>query len=153
MISLYEEPLLLGFAPVEDDLYNLVGAILGPSGTPYEGGVFYVRVRYPEEYPMQPPSFCFLTKIYHPNIDDRGKVCLDILGTQWSPALTLPLVLVSILSILSDPDCDDPVVGEVAEVYRTDRHIYEEKARLYTLKYATGIEPSKALIEDPPGLA
>ena len=152
-IRRWQEPLLLGFAPVEDDLYNLVGAIIGPSGSPYEGGVFYLRVRYPEDYPFRPPQFCFLTKMYHPNINNHGRICLDILATQWSPTLTLPVLLISILSILSDPDCDSPVVREIAKLYRTDRRTYEQTARLYTQEYGTGVEPPKALIEHPPGLA
>ena len=75
-------------------LYNfsLQATILGPSESPYEGGVFFLNIHFPTDYPFKPPKFAFTTRIYHPNINSNGAICLDILRSQWSPALTVSKV-------------------------------------------------------------
>jgi len=122
--------------PVKDDLFNWEGVIFGPPGTPYEGGVFRLGIRFPTEYPFKPPHVQFNTKIYHPNINSAGGICLDILKTQWSPALTISKVILSITSLLSDANPNDPLSPEIANQYKTDRAAYDMLAREWTMLYA-----------------
>ena len=123
--------------PSGDNLYLWDATIMGPTKTPFEGGVFRLKIEFPVDYPYKPPKCQFLTKIYHPNINSAGAICLDILKTQWSPALTIGKVLLSICSLLTDPNPNDPLVPEIANVYKTNRAEYDKQAKLHTLKYAT----------------
>jgi ubiquitin-conjugating enzyme E2 D/E len=110
--------------------------IMGPGESPYQGGVFFLDIVFPPDYPFKPPKCTFKTKVYHPNINANGGICLDILKNQWSPALTTTKVLLSISSLLSDPNPDDPLVGEIAALYKQNKPQFEANAREWTKKYA-----------------
>jgi ubiquitin-conjugating enzyme E2 D/E len=125
--------------PVNDDLFAWEGVIFGPSDSPYAGGVFKLSIRFPTEYPFKQPHIQFNTKIYHPNINSAGGICLDILKSQWSPALTISKVLLSILSLLTDPNPNDPLVPEIANQYKANRELYNEVATQWTMLYANDI--------------
>ena len=120
----------------ESDLYTWQASIVGPDDSPYSGGVFFLNIHFPTDYPFKPPKVTFSSKIYHPNINSNGSICLDILKDQWSPALTISKVLLSISSLLTDPNPDDPLVPEIAKLYKEDKAAYEDKAREWTRKYA-----------------
>jgi len=122
--------------PIGDDMFRWEGVILGPADSPYSGGVFKLEILFPVDYPFKPPKLQFTTKIYHPNINAAGLICLDILKQQWSPALTISKVLLSVTSLLTDPNPDDPFVPEIAHLYKTNKAQYELNARQYTLRYA-----------------
>lgn len=124
--------------PKGEDLYVWEGMIMGPAESPFSGGVFGVSIHFPVDYPFKPPKVSFTTKIYHPNVNESGVICLDILKGAWSPALTISKVLLSILSLLTDPNPDDPLWPEVANQYKTDRVSYDLNARDWTAKYAQG---------------
>merc|ERR1719265_2115944 len=102
---------------------------MGPAGTPYANGVFQLEIEFPQEYPFKPPRIKFDTKIYHCNINDKGGICLDILKDNWSPALTISKVLLSICSLLTDPNPDDPLVPDIAQTLKTDRAQHDQKAK------------------------
>ncbi|KAM7227817.1 hypothetical protein CapIbe_021514 [Capra ibex] len=127
--------------PVGDDckLYSLTRILLPLIVQPdsaYQGGVFFLTVHFPTDYPFKPPKIAFTTKIYHPNINSNGSICLDILRSQWSPALTVSKVLLSICSLLCDPNPDDPLVPDIAQIYKSDKEKYNRHAREWTQKYA-----------------
>ncbi|KAH7674238.1 Ubiquitin-protein ligase protein [Dioscorea alata] len=124
--------------PVGDDLFHWKAAIMGPADSPYAGGVFFVEIHFSPEYPFRPPYVKFQTKVYHPNINSNGNICLDILNEQWSPALTISKVLLSISSLLTDPNPDHPLVPAIARICKNQRALYEETAREWTQKYAMG---------------
>lgn len=121
----------------DNDLFLWEATIKGPIGSPYENGLFHIDIRFPSAYPFKPPTLTFKTKIYHPNISSTGSICLDILDSNWSPALTLLKVLLSLSSLLTDPNPDDPLVTEIANMYKNNRNKYNETAKTWTKSYAT----------------
>ncbi|KAJ1091649.1 hypothetical protein NDU88_004766 [Pleurodeles waltl] len=131
-----DPPAQCSAGPVGDDLFHWQATIMGPNDSPYQGGVFFLTIHFPTDYPFKPPKVAFTTKIYHPNINSNGSICLDILRSQWSPALTVSKVLLSICSLLCDPNPDDPLVPEIAHTYKADREKYNRLAREWTQKYA-----------------
>eukprot|EP00075_Anas_platyrhynchos_P000338 XP_005010027.1 ubiquitin-conjugating enzyme E2 D2 isoform X1 [Anas platyrhynchos] len=131
-----DPPAQCSAGPVGDDMFHWQATIMGPNDSPYQGGVFFLTIHFPTDYPFKPPKVAFTTRIYHPNINSNGSICLDILRSQWSPALTISKVLLSICSLLCDPNPDDPLVPEIARIYKTDREKYNRIAREWTQKYA-----------------
>jgi len=122
--------------PMDLDLFKWQSTIMGPTDSPFSGGIFFLEIFFPSDYPFKPPKCRFITKIYHPNINSNGGICLDILKDNWSPALTISKVLLSICSLLTDPNPDDPLVPEIANLYTTHREKYDNTAREWTRRYA-----------------
>ncbi|EGR29533.1 ubiquitin conjugating enzyme, putative [Ichthyophthirius multifiliis] len=120
----------------KDNLFYWTAAIMGPEESPFAGGVFLLNILFPQEYPFKPPRVSFQTRIYHPNINSNGSICLDILKEQWSPALTISKVLLSISSLLTDPNPDDPLVPEIAQQYKLNKDQYETTSKEWTRKHA-----------------
>ncbi|KAJ2445562.1 ubiquitin-conjugating enzyme E2 N, partial [Coemansia sp. RSA 2424] len=105
---------------IDDNIRYFSVRMNGPNDSPYADGCFLLELFLPDEYPMSPPKVRFLTKMYHPNIDKLGRICLDILKDKWSPALQIRTVLLSIQALLSAPNPDDPLANDVAEQWKTD---------------------------------
>ncbi|KAI5187670.1 Ubiquitin-Conjugating Enzyme E2 E3 [Manis pentadactyla] len=122
--------------PKGDNIYEWRSTILGPPGSVYEGGVFFLDITFSSDYPFKPPKVTFRTRIYHCNINSQGVICLDILKDNWSPALTISKVLLSICSLLTDCNPADPLVGSIATQYLTNRAEHDRIARKRTKRYA-----------------
>ncbi|KAJ2716037.1 ubiquitin-conjugating enzyme E2 N [Coemansia spiralis] len=122
--------------PVNDSIRYFQVVMAGPSQSPYENGKFSLELFLPDDYPMLPPKVRFLTKMYHPNIDKLGRICLDILKDKWSPALQIRTVLLSIQALLSAPNPDDPLANDVAEQWKTNEKLAIQTAAEWTAKYA-----------------
>eukprot|EP01106_Pelomyxa_sp_JSP_P018917 TRINITY_DN908_c0_g1_i6.p1 TRINITY_DN908_c0_g1~~TRINITY_DN908_c0_g1_i6.p1 ORF type:complete len:153 (+),score=31.00 TRINITY_DN908_c0_g1_i6:158-616(+) len=135
-----DPPATCSAGPVGSDLFQWQATIIGPDGSPYAGGIFFLTVHFGVDYPFKPPVVRFVTKVFHPNINRNGAICLDILKDQWSPALTISRVLLSISSLLTDPNANDPLDAEAAQLYKTNRARYDSIAREYTQRYATGAQ-------------
>ncbi|CAF4026345.1 unnamed protein product [Adineta steineri] len=118
------------------DMFNWTATIHGPQGTPFQDGIFHLAIRFPTDFPFKPPRIRFTTRVYHPNISSQGDICLDILQDKWSPALTIRTVLLSICSLLTDPNTEHGLENEILHIYRTNKKKYEENAREWTKKYA-----------------
>ena len=113
--------------------------IMGPPDSPYEGGVFFLSITFPMDYPFYPPKVRFTTRIYHCNVDADGQIGLDILKDTWSPALTMSKVLLSISSLMTDPN---PMLyrsdreAEIAKLYQGNRAKHDQIAKEWVQKYA-----------------
>ena len=120
----------------EEDLLIWEGTIIGPNESPYSGGIFKLRIVFPETYPFKPPKVKFKTKILHPNINSSGSICLDILNKSWSPVIRISKMLLSICSLLCDPNPEDPLNANIASIYKTNIEEYNKLVRNYTLSHA-----------------
>lgn len=122
--------------PVDGDIFNWKATILGPDESPYAGGAFFLDITFPSDYPFKPPKIKFTTKVYHCNVSSSGDICLDILKDNWSPALNVGKVLLSISSLLTDPNADNPLSPEIATLLRSDKEKHDAMARDWTAKFA-----------------
>ena len=133
-----DPPLNCSGGPIcDDDVLEWSATIIGPENSPYEKGIFNLKIMFPKDYPFKPPKILFITKIYHPNINSNGSICLDILKNEWSPALTISKVLLSICSLLNDPNPDDPLEPTIATIYKTDINTFNKNAKDWTINFAS----------------
>jgi ubiquitin-conjugating enzyme E2 D/E len=121
----------------DDDPTKWTVLFFGPSESPYENGVFKMTVNFKGKYPFEPPICQFVTRMYHPNIDTIGRICLDVLKSNWSPVLSIPKLILSIISLLTDPNPMSPLNGEAAQLCMNKKDEYNKKIQEYTKNYAT----------------
>jgi ubiquitin-conjugating enzyme E2 A len=113
-----------------NDLMVWFATIKGPINSPYENGIFNIQLTFTHDYPIKAPSVKFLTQIYHPNIYRDGKICVDILQPhEWTPAQNIRSILISILSLLMDPNPSSPANRDAATLYINDKNAYDKKVR------------------------
>ncbi|KAF3921134.1 hypothetical protein ABW21_db0200925 [Orbilia brochopaga] len=123
----------------EEDLFKWDVILIGPSGSPYSGGTFKLRLELPQEYPFKPPTLSFATKIYHPNVsnDDKGSMCLGILRSDnWKPSCKIGAVLEMAAGLLKEPNIDDAVETGIADEFKNNNEQFTKTAREWTRKYA-----------------
>ena len=116
---------------------TLIGLLEGPPNSPYEKEYFLFKLILSSDFPIAPPSFYFLTNIFHPNISENGYVSVDILEFNWSPGLgRFEKIIYSIQSLLDDPNPDDFLNVTAANLYKRDRNSYNEIVKEHTIKFA-----------------
>jgi ubiquitin-conjugating enzyme E2 A len=115
--------------PLEEDIFTWIAVILGPEDTPYEDGTFSLVLLFDETYPQKPPKIKFISKMFHPNIYENGELCLDMLKNRWSPSYDVLGILISIQSLLNDPNVLSPANVTAAEIYQSDLSAYNEKVQ------------------------
>lgn len=118
------------------DYFHLLGSIIGESGTPYEDGLFFLSIELPKDYPFRPPNVKFLTPVCSPNIDRSGGNCLDIFDDSWSPALTIPRTLLSLQTVLSNPDYNDSLDPVLSSLFKADKPGFLLQAKAHTRLHA-----------------
>ncbi|KAF1335327.1 Ubiquitin-conjugating enzyme e2 t-like, partial [Globisporangium splendens] len=126
--------------PKDEQIDRLEAQILGPDGSPYEKGVFHLEIEIPERYPFEPPKVRFTTPIYHPNIDDAGRICLDTLKMQpkgsWLPSVNISTLLTTIRLLMAEPNADDGLMPEITDMFKHNRELFNRKATEMTLQHA-----------------
>lgn len=131
-----------------DRLDRLEGEVTGAPETPYAGGVFRLDIQVPPEYPLKPPSVRFITKIYHPNIDTEGRICLDTLNMPpkgaWKPSLNISTVLTTIQALMSTPNPDDGLMPDISDQFQRNRVLFNRIATEWTQRHACGAGSSSA---------
>lgn len=141
LLSKDPPPGVAAFAPNPTDMTKIRAQITGPEGSPFEGGIFLLTVNVTGRYPFEPPRCRFLTPLYHPNIDSGGRICLDTLKTppagSWSPAVSLPSLLLSIRSLMAEPNPDDGLVPEISDLYKRNPKEWHKEAKKRTSVDAT----------------
>ncbi len=123
---------------VETDVFKWQAVLVGPKGTPYEGGFFFMDIKLPPDYPFKPPIMKMTTKIYHPNIHFGGEFAchLPMICDKWSPAYTVRKCLLTFQSMLVDPDLDNAAEAEVGTKFKTKPEEAAKAAREWTKKFA-----------------
>ncbi|BGP21092.1 hypothetical protein JCM10213_008994 [Rhodosporidiobolus nylandii] len=121
-------PGITAFPAEDSDLTYWVGRLQGAEGTPYEGQTYKISLRFPTEYPYKPPVVRFESTCFHPNVDLHGNICLDILQSLWSPALSVGTLLMSIQSLLGEPNNASPLNVQAADLWE-DKEAYMVELR------------------------
>ncbi|KAM3173643.1 hypothetical protein ACTXT7_012131 [Hymenolepis weldensis] len=111
--------------PLDDNILKWTATIHGPEKSVYEGQVYKLLLEFPPEYPFKPPIVHFESRCYHPNIDHQGNICLDILKTEWSALYTVKTILLSIRSLLNEPNNKSPLNGEAAKLWPDEKKFKE----------------------------
>ncbi|KAM7538326.1 hypothetical protein Aperf_G00000071768 [Anoplocephala perfoliata] len=142
---LQKELLLMKESPVrdifklddpEDNITSWTG-LLYPDRPPYDKGAFKILINFEAEYPIKPPKLLFQTPIYHPNVDEKGQICLPLIDPgKWKPATKIVDVIQGLKDLISSPEIEHPLRPELAEEYQRDRAHFNKKAAEFTAMHA-----------------
>ncbi|XP_065893129.1 ubiquitin-conjugating enzyme E2 L3-like [Dysidea avara] len=120
----------------ESNILNWKGLVV-PELEPYNKGAFKIEIVFPAEYPFRPPKITFQTKIYHPNVDEKGQVCLPIIAPEnWKPATKTDQIVESLVALVHAPEPEHPLRGELAELYTKDHKTFLKNAEEFTKEHA-----------------
>jgi len=120
-----------------NNIFHWQADLYGPKDSPYEDYIFKIDIKLPDNYPTLPPTVKFVTRIEHANINSKGDICMDILKpNDWASTLGMRSVLISILSLLSTPNLEDPLNSDLVGLRRTNEKEYNIKIRNACRKYA-----------------
>jgi len=120
----------------EEDVSDITAEIRGPDSTPFEGGVYKVKLVLPTDYPHAPPKGFFLTRIFHPNISKAGEICVNTLKKDWKNDLGIGHVLQVVRCLLINPFPESALNEEAGKLFMEDYDEYFKKARMYTEVHA-----------------
>ncbi|KAH9391016.1 Ubiquitin-conjugating enzyme E2 D4 [Tyrophagus putrescentiae] len=134
----------------EDDIFQLKGYVFGPPDTPYQGGVFHLKMTVPNDYPFRPPVCKMTTKVWHPNIGEAGSICLDTLSGKWTAAMSIRTAMMSIQALLSTPNSDSGLNGTVTYLMNKDREAYQKTATFWTYHYAVVNKTEQMMADNAP---
>ncbi|KAL4686862.1 hypothetical protein H8959_018990 [Pygathrix nigripes] len=140
------------FRNIQVDEANLLTwqGLIVPDNPPYDKGAFRIEINFPAEYPFKPPKITFKTKIYHPNIDEKGQVCLPVISAEnWKPATKTDQVIQSLIALVNDPQPEHPLRADLAEEYSKDRKKFCKNAEEFTKKYGEKRPVAKICHEVP----
>ncbi|XP_033748297.1 ubiquitin-conjugating enzyme E2 L3-like [Pecten maximus] len=125
------------FKKIEVDESNMLywTGLMMPLDPPYNKGAFKVEIVFPAEYPFKPPKITFKTKIYHPNVDEKGQICLPIISAEnWKPATRTCQVIEALINLVNSPEPEHPLRADIAEEYTKDKKKFLKNAEEYTKK-------------------
>jgi len=131
----------------EDNFFEWEAVITGPEETPFQDGVFVATLSFPQDYPLNPPSMKFKSDLFHPNIYSDGRVCISILhppgndpmgyessNERWSPVQSIEKILLSVMSMIAEPNTESPANVDAAKMYRENRTDFNKRAKLSVRK-------------------
>ncbi|KYO40722.1 ubiquitin/ISG15-conjugating enzyme E2 L6 [Alligator mississippiensis] len=122
---------------VDDTNVLLWKGLLVPDSPPYNKGAFRIEISFPPEYPFKPPKITFKTKIYHPNVDEKGQVCLPIISAEnWKPATKTDQVIQALISLVNKPEPDHPLRADLADEFTQDPKRFMRNAEDHTRKFS-----------------
>uniref|UniRef100_A0A670HQR9 E2 ubiquitin-conjugating enzyme n=1 Tax=Podarcis muralis TaxID=64176 RepID=A0A670HQR9_PODMU len=124
---------------VEVDVNNVLlwKGLLVPDDPPYNKGAFRIEISFPSEYPLKPPKVTFKTPIYHPNVDEKGQVCLPIVSNEnWRPSTKADQVIAELIVLVNKPDPDHPLRADLADEFIQDHERFLSKAEEQTSKFS-----------------
>jgi len=115
--------------PDGENFFKWAGTIHGPSDSPYEGMELKLQMEFSDDYPLKPPNCKFTSPVWHPNVDMAGRICLDILSEKWSAAMDIRGLLLSLQSLLNDPNPNSPLNAQAANQWVKERESYNLKVK------------------------
>ncbi|SCQ17254.1 NEDD8-conjugating enzyme UBC12, putative [Plasmodium ovale] len=112
--------------PIDENDLKEIGILVTPREGCFNGKTVEFVIKFRDTYPITPPKICCRSKIFHPNIDEKGNVCLNVLKLEWNPIINLQMLILGLLLMLNEPSTDDPFNKTAAEVYKNDMHRFQQ---------------------------